>query len=209
MPPKAILFDIGRVIVRLDLKRAFAPFVPVLPASNGGASKSPEQIWTALQSDPRWWDWQEGRMTPPEWHEYMTRHLGIAPSFEEFRAAWNSVLDPETILPESLFAQLASRFRLGLLSNTDPLHSAYLEEHFSFVRHFPVRVYSNEVGSSKPSPAIYRAALAALGASPAETLNIDDIAEFAQASRGLGLDAIHFENPQQLIREFSQRGLAL
>ena len=109
MPPKAILFDIGRVIVRLDLKRAFAPFVPVLPASNGGASKSPEQIWTALQSDPRWWDWQEGRMTPPEWHEYMTRHLGIAPSFEEFRAAWNSVLDPETILPESLFAQLASR----------------------------------------------------------------------------------------------------
>jgi putative hydrolase of the HAD superfamily len=208
MPPKAVIFDIGRVIVRLDLKRAFAPFISAISTSNSsGASQCPEQIWTAIQADPMWCDWQEGRITPQYWYEHITRQLGIEASFEEFCTAWNSVIVPETILPDSLFAGLATRCRLGLLSNTDPIHVAYLEGHFSFLRYFPVRIYSNEVGASKPSPAIYQAALAALGTRPNEALYIDDIAEFAEAARRLGLDAIHFENPEQLADEFLKRGL--
>lgn len=96
-----------------------------------------------------------------------------------------SALDPQTILPDNRFAHLATRCRLGLLSNTDPIHVAYLEGHFSFVRHFQARIYSNEVGASKPSPAIYQAALDALGTRPVETLYIDDIAEYAEAARRL------------------------
>jgi FMN phosphatase YigB (HAD superfamily) len=49
--------------------------------------------------------------------------------------------------------------------------------------------------------------LAALGTRPNEALYIDDIAEFAEAARRLGLDAIHFENPEQLADEFLKRGL--
>jgi HAD superfamily hydrolase (TIGR01509 family) len=75
------------------------------------------------------------------------------------------------------------------------------------VRHFPVRIYSNQVGASKPSPAIYEAALAALGTRPSEALYIDDIVEFAEAARRLGLDAIRFENPEQLADEFLKPGL--
>jgi glucose-1-phosphatase len=209
-PPKAILFDIGHVIVRLNLKRAFAPFASSVSTSNDfGATPepSPEQIWMAIQADPRWRDWQEGRMTPQEWHEHITSRLRVAVGFGEFCAAWNGALDPQTILPNDLFARLATHCRLGLLSNTDPIHAAYLEGNFSFVRHFPVRVYSNEVGARKPSRVIYQVALAALGATPAETLYIDDIAEYAETARQLGLDAIRFENPQQLIGELSRRGL--
>ena len=210
MPPKAVIFDIGRVIVRLNVNRAFAPFASVVSTSNGfGATSgaSPEQIWRAIQADPRWWDWQEGQMTPYEWYEHITRQLCITVAFEDFCAAWNSTLDPKTILPDNLFAQLATRCRLGLISNTDPIHAAYLEGYFSFVRYFPVRIYSNEGGVSKPSPAIYQAALAALGVTPAEALYIDDIAEYAEAARQLGVDTIHFENPQQLASELSRRGL--
>ena len=54
---------------------------------------------------------------------------------------------------------LAAKCRLALLSNTDPIHVAHFEASYSFVRHFPVRVYSCRVGSSKPSPAIYHHAL--------------------------------------------------
>lgn len=205
VPPKAVIFDIGSVIVRLNRNRGFG-----VSSSNGfDATSVPsiEQIWTAVQADPRWCDWQEGRMTPQEWHEHITGQLRIAVPFEKFCAAWNSTLDPEPILPDNLFAQLATRCHLALLSNTDPIHVAYLERHFSFVHHFPVRIYSNEVGTSKPSPAIYHAALSALGVTPAEGLYIDDISEYAEAARQLGIDAIHFENSQQLGRELSRRGL--
>jgi FMN phosphatase YigB (HAD superfamily) len=211
-PPEAVIFDIGRVIVRLNPKPAFTTFVSGVSTWEGlGAMQepSPEQIWTTIQADPRWCDWQEGRITPREWHEHITQQLCVVVAFEEFCAAWNSVLDPQTILPENLFAQLATRCRLGLLSNTDPIHAAHLEDHFSFVRYFPVRIYSNEVGASKPSPAIYQAALTALRVAPAKALFIDDIAEYAETAQQLGLDAIRFETPQQLASELSRRGLIL
>jgi HAD superfamily hydrolase (TIGR01509 family) len=110
-------------------------------------------------------------------------------------------------LSEELFEELSTRCRLGLLSNTDPIHAAHLERHFSFVRYFPVRIYSNVVGTSKPSPAIYHAALRALEVAPSEALYIDDIEEFAEAARQLGMDAMRFESATQLDEELARRGL--
>lgn len=210
VPPKAVIFDIGRVIVRLDLKRALEPLGAASPnRGNSGAAAglTPEEIWSAILADPRWVDWQEGRMTPRAWHEHLTGRLHITLGFEEFCTAWIRALDPQTILSDELFETLSVRSRLGLLSNTDPIHAAHLERHFSFVRHFPARIYSNAVGASKPSPAIYHAALRALAVAPPEALYIDDIEEYAEAARQLGMDAIRFENPTQLHAELARRGL--
>jgi FMN phosphatase YigB (HAD superfamily) len=210
-PPQAVIFDIGRVIVGLNLKRAFAPLAAALKRSGDSQIQikpEPEQIWAAIQSDPRWHDWQEGRMTAKEWHQHIIRRLRITLGFDDFCSAWNRALDPEPILGDALFAQLGSRCRLGLLSNTDPLHWEYLEQHFSFTRYFPARIYSCRVGTSKPSPAIYQEALRALAVPAAATLYIDDIPEFAEAARQIGMDAIRFENPAQLVRELDRRGLA-
>jgi FMN phosphatase YigB (HAD superfamily) len=208
VPPKSVIFDIGRVIVRVNLDRLFEPLAALTPSgSNASAAAEPEEIWSAIQASPRWNDWQEGRMTSREWHEHLTAQLHISIGFAEFCVAWNRVLDPQTILSERLFEQLGARCRLGLLSNTDPLHSAHLESRFPFMRHFPTRIYSCSIGASKPSPAIYQAALDAVGVTPAEALYIDDIAEYAQAARELGLDAIQFDNPAQLDRELALRGL--
>jgi glucose-1-phosphatase len=204
-PPTGVIFDIGRVIIRLNLMRALAP----LAASRLGKNTalSPEQIWAAIQADPLWHDWQEGRLTPQQWHEHLMRSLTLSLSFEEFKGAWNSALEPQTILRDHLFACLSRRCRLGLLSNTDPLHVEHIERNFSFWRYFPARIYSCDTGSSKPSPAIYHAALTTIGLRAAEALYIDDVEEFAESARLLGMDAIHFENPLQLDRELSRRGL--
>ena len=200
--PKAVIFDIGRVIVRLQPERTLGPL-----AARSGRGHSPEQLWNAILHDPLWEKWQEGRIEPREWHQHLVRQLDIALDFQEFCTAWNDALDPETILEEGLFARLAARCRLAVLSNTDPLHSATLEARFSFLRHFPARIYSCRVGASKPAAAIYQAALDAVGVQAAEALYIDDVAEFVQAARQMGLDAIRFETPAQLSQELSRRGL--
>jgi putative hydrolase of the HAD superfamily len=200
--PKAVIFDIGRVIVRLQPQRTLAPL-----AARSGRGHSPQQLWDAILHDPLWEKWQEGRLEPREWHRHLARQLDIALDFQEFCAAWNDALDPEPILPESLFAKLAARCRLAVLSNTDPLHSATLEARFSFLRHFRARIYSCRVGASKPSAAIYQAALNAVEVQAGEALFIDDVAEFVEAARRMGLDAIRFEAPAQLSQELSRRGL--
>lgn len=207
--PKAVIFDIGRVIVRLDPKRALAPLASALGQGGARSPKaiSGEEAWEFIVSDERWQDWQEGRIPPDEWHQHVMRRLKLSLTFQEFRDAWNRVLDPDLILRETVFARLADSCRLALLSNTDPIHAACLEERFTFGRHFPVRIYSCSVGACKPSSAIYRGTLEALGVCAEEALYIDDVQEFVRAARDMGLDAIQFRSPELLDQELARRNL--
>jgi HAD superfamily hydrolase (TIGR01509 family) len=199
-PPRAVIFDIGRVIIRVNLRRSFEAF-----GKRGGLS--PEQVWKALETDSSWADWQEGRMTPRDWHRHLSEKFKLSLSFDEFCESWNRVLEPVTILPETLFERLAASCRLALLSNTDPIHVAHIEATYPFVRHFPVRVYSCRVGASKPAPAIYHHALREVDALPEEALFIDDLRENVATAANLGMTGFHFTSPGELLSEFSRLGL--
>lgn len=190
---RAIIFDIGRVVVRLDISRAVAGLAQ-------GISLSPADIWSAITHDPRWPDWQEGRMTPRDWHLHLSKRLGGSLSFEQFTGAWNRTIDPVPILEDSLFENLSKRYRLALLSNTDPIHVAHLESAFGFIRHFPksARIYSCVVGASKPHPVIYREALRATKAHAKEAIYIDDIPAYVEAAQRLGMAGVVFSTPEQL-----------
>lgn len=198
--PRAVIFDVGRVIIRVDLSRSMGTLGKRDRLSHAEALRE-------LETDPRWPDWQEGRMTAREWHEHLAKKLGFSYNFEEFCAIWNSVLSPDPILPDSLFERLSSKARLALLSNTDPIHVAHFEATHSFVRYFPVRVYSCRVGSSKPSPVIYHHALREVGAMPDEALFIDDVHENVMGAAALGINAFHFISPEDMVSALSQSGL--
>jgi glucose-1-phosphatase len=199
---RTIIFDIGRVLVRVDVGRAKAGLAK-------GLALSPEELWSAIEKDPRWGDWQEGRMSPRDWYLNLSSRLGIALDFEQFTAVWNSTLDPEPILPISLFESLSKRYRLGLLSNTDPIHVAKLESTYEFFRFFPaaVRTYSCTVGASKPSPIIYQAALKACKTRAQEAVYIDDILAYVEAARRLGMSGIQFHSPEQLRADLQALGV--
>jgi FMN phosphatase YigB (HAD superfamily) len=197
--PRAIIFDIGRVIIRVDVSR--------WSGTLGPAGKSHLQILRELEADPRWLDWQEGRMNPRDWHTHICEKFQLPLDFDQFCAAWNCVLDPVTILPDDLFERLAKKCRLALLSNTDPIHVAHIEAAFPFVRHFRARVYSCHVGSSKPAPVIFHHALRELDALPEEAMFIDDLHENAMAAASIGMAGFHFTSAEELLAEFSRLGL--
>jgi glucose-1-phosphatase len=199
---RAIIFDIGRVLVRVDIRKAQLGLTK-------GLSLTPEELWSAIENDPRWPDWQEGRMSARDWHLNLCKRLGISLGFDEFTKVWNSALDPQPIHPDSLFEHLCKSYRLGLLSNTDPIHVACLESTYSFFRYFPkpVRIYSCSVGASKPNPLIFREALRACKVSADQSVYIDDIASFADAARTLGCVGIQFLSPEQLYKDLADIGV--
>jgi len=192
-PLRAAIFDIGRVIVRLDLARA-------IEGLSKGTSLTPEELWPAIEKDPRWRDWQEGRISPHDWHLNISKRLGSPLKFGEFCEAWNRTLDPVPLHSDEFFQTLSKKLKLALLSNTDPLHVAQLESTYSFFKFFPAsaRIYSCAVRASKPSPVIFQAALKAVKAPAAQTVFIDDILENVQAARSLGLGGIQYRDPVQL-----------
>ena len=199
---RAIIFDIGRVLIRVDIRRVQLALAQGLPLT-------PEELWSAIEKDPRWHDWQEGRMSPRDWHVNLANRFGMSLDFAQFTSVWNSALDPQPIHPDSLFERLSKSYRLGLLSNTDPIHVAHMESFFSFFRHFPtsVRIYSCSVGTSKPDPLIFRESLRACKVAAEQAVYIDDVPAYAEAAHSLGLLAIHYRSPEQLHQDFAALGI--
>ncbi len=197
-PIRAIIFDIGRVLVRVDIRR-------LQDSLAEGLSLTPEELWSAIEKDPRWTDWQNGRISPHDWHLHLCQRLGISLNYAQFTAAWNLALDPQPIHPLKMFEELSKHYRLVLLSNTDPIHVAHLESTYDFFQYFPKgqRIYSCAVGASKPDPLIYREALRVSKARAAEAVYIDDIPAYVEAARQLGLVGIHFQSPAQLLQAFA------
>jgi HAD superfamily hydrolase (TIGR01509 family) len=197
---RAIIFDIGRVLIRVDISRAMEGLA-------SGNSLTPKEVWSAIQNDPHWLDWQEGRISPRNWHLHLTKRLGIPLTFEQFSEVWNRALDLNPIHSESFLEKLSKNYRLALLSNTDPIHMSHAEGQFSFFRFFPVRIYSYRVGASKPDPVIYREALKGCKVRAEEGVYIDDVAEYAEAAQRLGMTGIVFQSPEQLQTDLRTLGV--
>ena len=199
---RAVIFDIGRVLIRVDISRAMSGL-------GAGLALSPTELWAAIEKDPSWKDWQEGRMTARDYHLRLTKRLGSSLPYEKFAEAWNLALDPAPLQDTSLFERLGKRYRLALLSNTDPVHVAHMEPSYEFFRFFPTRIYSCALGVSKPDPLIYREALRATGVKAGEAVYIDDVAAYVEAAKALGIAGIQYQSPEQLCGELRQVGVEL
>jgi glucose-1-phosphatase len=197
---RAIIFDIGRVLIRVNVSRAMEGLA-------SGISLSPQEAWSTIEKDPRWLDWQEGRISPRDWHLHLTKRFGGSLTFEQFIEVWNRALDPNPILSESFLEKLSKNYLLALLSNTDPIHMSHEEARFPFFRFFPTRIYSYRVGASKPDPLIYREALKACKVRAEEAVYIDDVAAYAEAAQRLGMTGIVFQSPEQLQSDLRDLGI--
>ena len=197
---RAIIFDIGRVLIRVDISRA-------MDGLASGLSLTPQVVWSAIEKDPRWLDWQEGRISPRDWHLHLSKRLGTSLTFEQFTEVWNRALDPHPIHSESFLEKLSKNYHLALLSNTDPIHMSHEEARFPFFRFFPIRIYSYRVGASKPDPVIYRQALLACKVRAEEAVYIDDVAAYAETAQRLGMTGIVFQSPEQLQSDLRNLGI--
>jgi HAD superfamily hydrolase (TIGR01509 family) len=197
---RAVIFDIGGVLIRMNISRATSSLAKGLPLSA-------KEIWSGLQKDPRWPDWQEGRLSPHDWHLHLEKRLGGKLSFEQFVEAWNHALDPQPIQDLGFLEKLSKKYRLAVLSNTDPLHVAYMERTYDLFGCFPTRIYSCSAGVRKPNPLIYKEALQACGVRAEAAIYIDDVAGYAQAAERLGMRSIVFQSSEQLKSDLRMLGV--
>lgn len=195
-----IIFDLGKVIVPFDFNRAYTQLEGLcgIPAAD---------IPSKLVDTGLYHRFESGLLQPQEFYEEITGHLGVKIGYEEFCSIWTSIFLAETLLSDEFLEELATRFRLILLSNTNHIHFEMVRATYPILRHFHAFVLSYEVGLMKPAPGIYHKAVAAAGCTPAECLFVDDMLENAEAARAEGLDAIHFRSAADLEMELNKRGL--
>jgi FMN phosphatase YigB (HAD superfamily) len=198
---KAIIFDLGKVLIQFDFKRGYRALEGLCPYA---AAEIPRRIGrTGLVER-----FETGLVEPRDFVEQFSRILDLHLDYDRFCEIWSCIFT-ETLIPESLLEALAARYRLLLLSNTNALHFAMLRGTYGhMLRHFHDLILSYEVGAMKPQPEIYREALQRAECLPGECFYTDDIADYVDAARQMGIDAVQFEAREQIEREMRDRGIS-
>jgi putative hydrolase of the HAD superfamily len=143
-----------------------------------------------------------GEIPPEAFFHSLKEKMKLPISFETFLPIWNQIFveDPEV---SEIIRSLKGRWRLGLLSNTDPLHFNYILSSFPIVRILDKWILSYEVGFKKPDLRIFQKAIAWASVGPEKILFIDDTRGHIEAAGSLGIQGIHFVSADQLKKELS------
>lgn len=141
--------------------------------------------------------YERGEISSSQFFELLRDRFGLCLSFEVFTPIWNEIFT-ENVEVSEIIRALKGQKRLGLLSNTNPLHFAHAMERFPVVGLFDRWILSHEVGAKKPDPKIFEAALRWARVPAERILFIDDTPGHVEVGRRLGLRAIHFTSSLQL-----------
>jgi putative hydrolase of the HAD superfamily len=197
---RAIIFDLGGVIVPFDMARGYAAMERLCGCP---AAEIPKRL-AATDLVHRF---ETGRIPARDFVAQLSAYLGFRTTYDDFRTLWSCIFLPGTLVPEAEIEALRRNYRLLLLSNTNSLHFDMISASYPVLRHFDDLILSHEVGLLKPAPEIYAAAVERAGCAPGECLFIDDLTVNVDAARRAGMDAIRFENWDSLAAELRARGI--
>jgi len=197
---KTVIFDLGKVLIPFDFMRGYQGL-------EGICGLSVAEIRRRIGSTDLVRRFETGLVEPHDFVAELSRMLDLHISYDQFCRIWSSIFLPDPLVPESLLESLSRRYRLLLLSNTNAIHFEMLERSYPLLRHFHDRILSHRVRAMKPSPVIFRAAIASAGCAPEEIFFTDDIADYIAAAKKEGIDAVQFESSEQIERELKARGV--
>jgi FMN phosphatase YigB (HAD superfamily) len=145
-------------------------------------------------------DFDKGRVSPSEFFQSIKKYLGLSIAFEKFIPIWTDIFIENQEVSE-IIVSLKGRWRLGLLSNTDPLHFNYIVSTFPIISVLEKWILSYEVGFKKPDARIFQRAMEWASVEPEKILFIDDTKGYVEAAVSLGMQGIHFVSADQLRKE--------
>jgi glucose-1-phosphatase len=193
-----VIFDLGGVLVSVDFMRACARL-----ESAGGAPAA--DIWGAIANGADKAAFDAGRLGPQEFAARFCAAIGLRLPYTRFAEIWCDIFDEQREVT-GLLDEIGEQADLLLLSNTDPLHIAYLRGRYGFLGKFRRLVLSYEVGYAKPSPQIFQRAFG-LCAAGSRKIYIDDVAEYVAAARASGLPAEQYVNAAKLRCDLARFGV--
>lgn len=148
--------------------------------------------------------YEVGKVSSLKFFQSLKEELRLILSFEEFIPIWNDIFIENQEVSETILSQ-KGKWRLGLLSNTNPLHFDYVLSKFPIVRVFDRLILSHEVGFKKPAIEIFQKAIEWASVEPRKILFIDDMKNHVDVAVSLDLQGIHFISPQQLKEELKKK----
>jgi glucose-1-phosphatase len=186
----AIIFDLGGVIMDIDVKQTLKAFTKL-------GLKDIEKYFGHGFAASFFSDHESGKITDEEFLNEIKKLLSGEVSDEAVIDAWNALLlrfPPERI---ALLREIKPKFRLFLFSNTNAIHydkfSEIYRNEFSGKLEdlFEKAYYSHSLGHRKPDEAGFELIIRENGLDPKETLFVDDALINVEGAIRTGLKGLY------------------
>ena len=207
-PPKlspghadALLFDLGRVVFDIDVKRAIACWA-------GHARSAPTEIAARFAVDESLRQYESGKISDAAYFDGLRKMLAVKISDEQLLEGWNAIFVGAIPGIAPLLARAGQRLPLYVLSNTNPPHIAHFSKAYAeLLGHFREMYLSSTIGFVKPDAAAYDHVVKAIGAPAERIIFFDDLAENIAGARAYGLTAIHVKSSEDVAGALDALGI--
>lgn len=210
MTIKALLFDLGGVIVDLDFSRFFKEVIEVSPLQSPHSSLLLE-FWRQSEI------YHQGKITNEDFYNQACELLQVcALNKEEFFKSFNSVISHinNDVLDLIRSLKKTKKYKLILLSNVNKSHWNYLVNNLikekstlDFVGLFDDLLLSFQLYLTKPQQEIYQIAIRRAGCRPDEIVFVDDGIKNIRSAEELGIHGIRYTKLNELKVELKKLGI--
>jgi putative hydrolase of the HAD superfamily len=204
-PAKAIIFDLGKVLIDFSVDRACSQVAALVDSS-------PQKVHEFLFADGREFDFERGLISFSDLHRQFESYFETSVLPAALKHAASDIFNP---LPETLniLSSIHTRYQgsrpIILLSNTNEIHWEHIERNWSISRWFDDLVLSFEIKSMKPDKKIYLEAVSKSGHKAGECFFVDDVPANVEGAKKCGIDAVLFENSAKLTHDLKLRGISI
>ena len=183
---KAVVFDMGGIIVRLDMGRCIANFKEI------AGFEDIEDYLDKFHQKGFISDLEEGKTQPEDFYRECLKHSRPGTTMETAHYCFCSLLDGLEKDTLDLIRSLRGRYDLYVLSNNNPISRGYFRDMMKLEgmdtdEVFKKEFYSYELKLLKPSREIYERVIEGVGRKPEEILFIDDARDNIEAAAALGI----------------------
>jgi FMN phosphatase YigB (HAD superfamily) len=197
----ALLFDLGRVVINIDLNKALACWA-------GYAGCDPAHLLGRFARDELYKRHESGEIDDAEFFAGLRSSLGIDISDAQFLEGWNAIFAGEMPGIAALLTRAARCLPLYAFSNTNRPHVEHFSTAFADVlAHFRKIFLSSTIGLRKPDAAAYDHVVKAIGVPAQRIVFFDDLAENIEGARARGLTAVHVTSREDVADALAALGV--
>jgi len=195
---KALIFDLGNVIVNLNMRKFYKK---ILPKSDNKQINIYKDLWEPIEK------LDKGLFSKEEFYQEAKKRFQFQDvGKEEFFHMFNSIFDSLNYKLLDFIKKLKQdkMYKVFALSNTNPLHVEFLAKNIiDFRDYFNQVFYSYELGMIKPDPKIFLHVLEYINYKPSECIFIDDNRKNVKVAERIGMIGIQFRNETKFLEEIN------
>lgn len=195
---KTIIFDLGNVIIDLDMKATDLAFKKL-------SGERYDQIMHALKAEALFERYETGQISTAEFVKHLKENIGGNTSEKLITDAWNAMLLDIPAIRYDILKAAQKKYRTFCLSNTNELHIEYVYNQLKATKgienladYFEKVYLSHEMGQRKPNLEIFETVIKENQLQPDETLFIDDTAGHLEGAKKVGLHTFHMSEGRRL-----------